>query len=160
MVREGRKAASRKPRMRLPAVGRNPLTEFLWGLHRWVYQVSGGRLGSTLLGHLPVLLLTTQGRRSGLSRTHPLGYLTIENGYVVIASNAGEPRHPAWYHNLRTNPEATVQAGTRRAHVLAREAQGEEREQLWREVVDRDPTYSVYQDRIERLIPLMVLETQ
>ena len=144
----------------MPPVRRSPLIEFLWRLHRWVYQVSGGRIGSTLPGQIPVLLLTSTGRRSGLSRTHPLGYLTVEGGYVVIASNAGERHHPAWYHNLKTNPEAAVQVGTHRAIVKAREARGEERAQFWSEVVEREPSYAVYQDRAERLIPLMVLETQ
>ncbi len=146
--------------MSMPPVRRTPLIEFLWRLHRWVYQVSGGRLGSTLPGQIPVLLLTSTGRRSSLSGTHPLGYLTVESGYVVIASNAGERRHPAGYHNLKANPEATVQAGTHRAIVKAREARGEERAQLWSQVVERDPSCAVYQDRTERLIPLMVLETQ
>ncbi|MFQ5919060.1 MAG: nitroreductase family deazaflavin-dependent oxidoreductase [Thermoplasmata archaeon] len=125
-----------------------------------MYQVSGGRLGSILPGQLPVLLLTTTGHRSGLLRTHPLGYLTQENRYVVVASNAGEPRHPAWYHNLSAHPEAVIQAGTRRMIVRAREAAGEEREALWAEIVGHDPSYAVYQDRTSRLIPLMILEVQ
>lgn len=144
----------------MPPVRRNPLIEFLWGLHRWVYQVSGRRIGSTLPGQISILLLTLTGRQSGLSRTYPLGYLTVEGGYVVIASNAGERQHPEWYHNLKANPEATVQAGTHRAIVKVREARGEERAQLWSRVVEGDPSYALYQDRTERIIPLMVLETQ
>ncbi len=79
---------------------------------------------------------------------------------MVIASNAGEPLHPAWYHNLKAHPEATVQAGTHQVMVGAREAHGEERAPLWAELAEHDPSYAVYQDRTNRLIPLMVLEIQ
>ena len=142
----------------MPAVRRNPLIEFLWSLHRWVYQASRGHLGSTVPGQLPVLLLTTTGRKTGLARTHPLGYLTVDRGYVVIGSNAGEPRHPAWYHNLRARPEAIVQVGPKRFRVTSREAEGTERERLWARVIERDGAYAEYQRRTPRRIPLMVLE--
>lgn len=142
------------------AVRRNGFIELLWGMHRWLYEVSGGRLGSRLPGQLPVLLLTAEGRKSGRPRTHPLGYLTVEDGYVVVASNAGEPRQPGWYHNLKSNPEATVQVGSRHANIRAREAVGEERERLWGKIISLAPAYSVYQEQTKRLIPVMVLETQ
>lgn len=91
--------------------------ELVWSVNRWVYERSGGRLGSWFPGMLPVLLLTTKGRRSGLPRAHPLAYLAVPSGYVVIASNAGEPRQPAWYHNLKATPQATAQLGRRRQTV-------------------------------------------
>ena len=109
---------------------------------------------------LPVLLLTTKGRKSGASRTSPLMYLPRGENFVVIASYLGEPRHPAWFLNLSAEPTADVQIGKVHHRVRAREAEGAEREELWRSVVAKTPDYVEYQKRTSRRIPVVVLEKQ
>jgi deazaflavin-dependent oxidoreductase (nitroreductase family) len=107
---------------------------------------------------MPVLLLTTTGRRSGKPRTRALTYLPQGDGAVVIASFLGEPRHPDWWLNLRADPRATVQRGGTVTVMRAREAEGEERTRLWRELLERAPDYAEYQTRTTRRIPVVVLE--
>ncbi len=140
----------------MATVRRTKLVEFLWRLHRWIYTATGGRLGSQIFG-IPILLLTTTGRKSGQRRTAALYYFKDQDRFVVIASNAGDPRHPAWYLNLAANPEATVRAGPRRWRAQATSAEGEERERLWSMAVALDSAYAEYQKRTERQIPVVVL---
>lgn len=141
----------------MPAVRRTRAMELVWRIHRWLYRASGGRLGGTMMG-MPVLLLTTTGRKSGASRTSALMYLASGEACVVIASNAGEPRHPAWWLNLAAHPRATVQRGGRTTPVIAREAQGEERARLWTRLIQQEPSYDVYRQRTSRQIPVVILE--
>lgn len=131
--------------------------EILWRLHRWTYRVSGGRLGGRLLG-MPVLLLTTTGRRTGKPHTTALTHLVEGRNVVVIASNGGAPNHPAWLLNLRARPEAEIQVGGQRIRVRAREAEGAERERFWSRVVQAMPRYADYKARTSRRIPVVVLE--
>ena len=136
------------------------LVEQFWKWHPRIYRWSGGRL----LGHLTgmdVLLLETRGARSGATRATCLTFFAPSerpDAFVVIGSFLGEPRHPAWVHNLRAHPEATVQVGARRLRVRAREAQGEERARLWSELVSVQPDYRQYEGRTDRVIPVVVLE--
>jgi deazaflavin-dependent oxidoreductase (nitroreductase family) len=139
------------------AATRNALVELFWRVHPKLYRWTGGRLGGRMMG-LPVLLLTTTGRRSGKARTSALLHLPRGEEFVVIASCLGEPRHPSWWLNLERNPEAWVQVGSRRVRVRAREASGEEREELWRAMVARTPDYEEYRKRTARRIPVVVLE--
>lgn len=141
----------------MPAVKRTRTMEMVWRLHRWLYWVSGGRIGGTMMG-MPVLLLTTTGRRSAAPRTSPLMYFPEGDACVVIASNAGEPKHPAWWLNLRQSPRATVQRGGEITPVVAREAQGDERARLWARLVGMEPSYETYRQRTTRQIPVVVLE--
>jgi deazaflavin-dependent oxidoreductase (nitroreductase family) len=133
------------------------MISWLWRLHRWVYRLSGGRVGGRLLG-LPMLLLTTTGRRSGQPHTTALTYLAESAHYAVVASNGGAPQQPAWFHNLRAFPEAQIQVGTRVYRVHAREAQGAERERLWNGMVQLYAGYRGYKARTTRQIPVVVLE--
>ena len=94
--------------------------------HRNIYRLTGGKVGGRL-GRLPVLLLTTIGRKSGRPRTQPLVYTQVGGGYAVIASKGGAPRDPLWYLNLRANPLAEVTVGRETRRLLARDAQGGER---------------------------------
>ncbi|WP_232059043.1 nitroreductase/quinone reductase family protein [Kineobactrum salinum] len=87
-------------------------------------------------GMIATLLLTTEGRKSGQSLTIPLIYGRAGKGYCVIASKGGAPQHPAWFLNLRDNPRVHVQVAADKFEAVAREAEGEEREQLWRQMVD------------------------
>lgn len=139
------------------AVSRNPFVELFWRLHPRLYAWSGGRIGGRLL-NMPVLLLTTRGRKSGRERTTALTYLPRGATYVVIASCLGEARHPQWWLNLLAEPKAHVQVGRRRVAVTAREAEHAERDELWRAVTERAPDYDEYAARTTRKIPVVVLE--
>jgi deazaflavin-dependent oxidoreductase (nitroreductase family) len=139
------------------ALKKNKVVELFWRIHPRLYRWTGGRIGNETM-NMPVLLLTTKGRRSGRPRTRALMYMPDGESFVVIASYLGEPRHPAWWLNLKANPEAEIQVGSRNIAARAREAEGEERERLWDAVVALQSDYTEYQDRTERRIPVVVLE--
>ena len=127
-------------------------------LHRWLYRATGGRLGNNWANdRMPVLLLTTTGRRTGQARTWPVGHIRDGDAYVVIASNGGLSRHPAWYLNLTAQPRAMVEMGATRVEVLADVAQGAERDRLWARVVERYPNFLKYQAGVTRQLPVVVL---
>jgi deazaflavin-dependent oxidoreductase (nitroreductase family) len=129
----------------------------LGGMHVGVYKLTGGKVGGKL-GKAPVLLLTTTGRKSGQQRTTPLLYTREGRGYVVIASKGGAPQNPLWYLNLQANSHAEVIVGRETQQVQARDAQGEERERLWRAMADQYSGYDKYQQKTDRQIPVVVLE--
>jgi deazaflavin-dependent oxidoreductase (nitroreductase family) len=122
-----------------------------------LYRVSGGRLMGKV-NEAPVLLLTTTGRKSGRQRTAPVVYLADGESYVVIGSNAGHSRTPAWSLNLKATPEAEVEVGRRRVPVRARVAEGEERADLWRRHNEQYSGFDEYEARTDRDIALFVLE--
>ncbi len=126
-------------------------------LHRGLFRASGGRLGGRLAG-MPVLLLTTRGRRSGRPRTVPLTYFREGGSIVLVASYGGRPSHPAWFLNLEATPDVEVRIGRERRRLRARRAAPEERARLWPQVVAGYSGYAAYQDRTSREIPLAVLE--
>ena len=142
---------------RVAAVRISPLLRMAWRLHRWLYRLSGGRIG-TRVGPWSALLLMTRGRKSGERRTVGLNYLTDDGRLVVVGSYAGEDRHPAWWLNLLADPRAEVQIGATRYPVTARELAGADRDRMWARVVETDPSYATYQDRTTRRIPVVVLE--
>ena len=130
-------------------------------LHTQAYRLTGGRVGSRVPGLPPILLLDHVGAKSGTKRTIPLAYLRDGDNLVIVASKGGSPRHPSWFHNLRANPETTVQVGSSRQPVTARVATAtEERSQLWPKVVALYGGYEQYQQRTDRQIPLVILEPQ
>lgn len=135
----------------------NAAVELFWRIHPALYRWSGGRIGGRLMG-MPVLLLTTRGRRTGRERTCALLYHPYDSAFVVIASKLGSPTDPAWWKNLEARPEAQIRVGAERIPVRARRAEGEEREELWRAVVDTQPEYAAYAERTPREIPVVVLE--
>ena len=122
-----------------------------------LYRLSGGRLMGKV-NEAPVLLLTTTGRKSGQKRTAPVVYLADGESYVVIGSNAGHRRTPAWSLNLKATPEAEVEVGRRRVPVRARVAEGEERADLWRRHNEQYSGFDEYEARTDRDIALFVLE--
>ncbi len=126
------------------------------GVHTALYRLTKGKVGGRMRG-APVLLLTVRGRRTGKLRTTPLLYGRDGDDLVVIASKGGDPKHPAWYLNLRDG-EADVLVGSERRHVRARDAAGEERERLWALMVSLYGPYEDYQRKTERSIPVVVLE--
>jgi deazaflavin-dependent oxidoreductase (nitroreductase family) len=127
------------------------------GLNRVLYEISGGALGGQLSG-APVLLLTTQGRKTGKPRTTPLLFLADTNDYILVASSGGSPTHPGWFLNLLTNPEVEVQVKRDRKRMSARVATPAERERLWPRLVALYPPYAKYQERTSREIPVVILE--
>jgi deazaflavin-dependent oxidoreductase (nitroreductase family) len=139
------------------AATRNVFVEVFWKIHPALYRWTRGRLGGSMM-NMPVLLLTTTGRKTAAARTNALTYLPAGERYVVIASVLGEPHHPAWWLNLRANPQATIQVRDRTIPVVARETDGAERERFWNEVVGRQPDYAEYQRRTTRRIPVVLLE--
>ena len=122
-------------------------------------RLSKGRYSLTsIMSGLPVVTLTAIGARSGRPRTLPLVGIPDGEKVVLIASNFGRPHHPAWYHNLRANPEARLTGHRRTGTYIAREATGAERERYWGQAVDLYPGYTVYQARAGGgAIPVMVL---
>ena len=124
--------------------------------HAIAYRVSGGRIGGRVAG-VPVLLLTTRGRRSGKRRVTPLGYVEDGPRVVLVASYGGDRRHPAWYRNLEAHPEVRVTQGRATRTMVARTATEAERARLWPRVVAAYGGYQRYQERTSREIPLVVL---
>ena len=126
--------------------------------HTLLYRATNGLIGHTIPGVGPHLLLDHVGAKSGKRRTSPLLYTKDGDDLVIIASKGGNPKHPAWYHNLRANPDTEVQIGGERRRVHARTAEGEERERLWNKAVAQYGGYAGYQKRTKRQIPVVVLE--
>jgi deazaflavin-dependent oxidoreductase (nitroreductase family) len=135
-----------------------PLLRRIMGGHATVYRLTGGLIGHWTPGAAPTLLLDHVGAKSGKTRTSPLSYIRDGDSYVIVASKGGYPQNPAWFHNLKANPDTQVQVKHRRIPVRARVATPEERERLWPEVVKAYNGYAVYQKRTEREIPLVILE--
>lgn len=120
--------------------------------HMWDSAPVGGP------GLLPTLLLHTTGRKSGRASVLPLIYKKVNSGYVIIASKGGAPAHPAWYLNLAANPDCEIQVAHDHYRVKARTAEGDERESLWRQLVEIYPPYTDYQAATARQIPVVVLD--
>jgi deazaflavin-dependent oxidoreductase (nitroreductase family) len=135
-----------------------PLLRRLMGGHAAVYKLTGGLVGHWTPGAAPTLLLDHVGAKSGTKRTSPLSYIRDGDDYVLVASKGGYPQNPAWFHNLKANPDTQVQVKHRKIPVRARVATPEERERLWPEVVEAYKGYAAYQKRTEREIPLVILE--
>jgi F420H(2)-dependent quinone reductase len=122
-----------------------------------VYRLSRGRLLGKV-GTAPVLLLTSTGRRSGQKRTAPVLFFEYGERHVVVGSNAGNERAPAWSFNLKANPDAEIEIRGARRAVRARVAEGEERADLWRKVNDLYEGFDSYDARTSRDIAVFVLE--
>lgn len=126
--------------------------------HVAAYRATDGRIGRRFFKGAPVCLVEHVGRRSGETRTTPLIYVRDGDDVVIVASKGGAAAHPAWWLNLRANPEATVQVDAERWPVRAREADEAERERLWPSLTAVWPAYDDYQARTERRIPVVILE--
>jgi len=121
------------------------------------FRANDGRVGGHFEGRT-LLLLHSRGARSGAERVNPLMYLALDGSYAVFATNSGYANHPGWYHNLRAHPSASVEVGTRAVDVTAREAEGEERAQIWARQVEVAPAFAELQAKTSRLIPVLLLE--
>lgn len=127
-----------------------------------LFRATNGRLGSRwrvgrkFVRGVPVCLLTTTGRRSGLRRTTPLLYLLDAKGVVVVASQGGMPRHPDWFFNLQADPSVHVELPGESFDAVARVVDDAERARLWPRLLELYPSFAVYQARAEREIPVVV----
>jgi deazaflavin-dependent oxidoreductase (nitroreductase family) len=127
--------------------------------HVAIYRRTGGLLGGRVR-ELPVLLLTTTGRKSGQQRTQPLNYLRYGSSYVVTASNSGRDSYPAWFLNLQSDPHATVQVKRKVFPVVARVATEEEQARLWEDLTAKGRNYAEYRKMTDRQIPMLILEPE
>lgn len=128
------------------------------GLHAAVFRASSGRVGGRLFG-MPVLMLTTNGRKTGKRRTTMLTSPVVDDDRVVlVASYGGDHRHPTWFLNLRADPDVEVVMGGRTRRMRARVASAEEKAELWPRVLAGYRGYGQYQERTDRDIPVVVLE--
>ena len=124
--------------------------------HVRVYQETDGDFGYIWNG-VPILLLTTTGRVSGMPRTTPLIHGRDGDDYLVVASMGGAPQHPNWYRNLLARPLAQIQVRGEHMNVTARSATDSEKPRLWEIMTELWPNYDAYQSRTDRNIPVVVL---
>lgn len=121
------------------------------------FRANEGRVGGQFEG-APVLLLTSTGAKSGERRTTPVVYQQDGDRMVIFASKAGAPNNPAWYHNLRANPTATVEVGADKLEVDAIVTEGDERERLFSKQKELMPQFADYERKTTRRIPVVALQ--
>jgi deazaflavin-dependent oxidoreductase (nitroreductase family) len=121
------------------------------------YRANGGKVGGSFEG-APLLLLHTVGARTGQQRVNPMMYQPVAGGYAVFASKGGAPANPDWYHNVLAHPRVAAEIGTRTVELLARVAEGQEREQIWATQKAAYPGFADYERKTTRQIPVIVLE--
>ena len=135
------------------------LTSQVLRVHEALYKGTDGRIGHRMIG-VPTLLLRTTGRRSGVTRTNSLVYARDGADYLVVASNGGADRPPAWLHNLRAKPEVEIQIGRERRAATARivEPSDPDYQRLWKLVNEHNrDRYSAYQAKTTRPIPVVAV---
>ena len=122
------------------------------------YERSGGKDANTLRDTgQPIIVVTTQGNKSGKIRKTPLMRVEHDGDYALVASQGGAPTHPVWYYNLKSDPDAvTIQDGSEPFDMTVHEATGDERDQWWTRAVAAFPPYAEYQRKTERVIPVFV----
>ena len=130
----------------------------LMRLHPKVYRATGGRIGRRLPGLPPLLILDHIGAKSGVERSSVIGYVADGENILLVASQGGNPKNPAWFHNLKANPDARIQIGRELREVQARVAGPGEREELWAKASSAWPVFQRYQEQTDRVIPILVLE--
>jgi deazaflavin-dependent oxidoreductase (nitroreductase family) len=120
------------------------------------FRANGGKAGGMFEG-MPLLLLHNTGAKSGKDYVTPLVYHDDDGRYVVFASKGGAPENPGWYHNLKANPEVSIEVGTETLDVTAEEATGSERDRLYRVQEEEQPQFAEYATKTDRKIPVIVL---
>ncbi|MEU0504210.1 nitroreductase family deazaflavin-dependent oxidoreductase [Nocardia sp. NPDC005998] len=123
------------------------------------FRANEGKVGGMFEG-ARMVLITTTGAKSGRQVTSPLVYLPDGERIVLIASNGGADKHPAWYHNLRANPEFTVEIGTESYPAKAEVVTGTERDELYARMVEIMPGFGEYQANTSRVIPVVAVHRQ
>jgi deazaflavin-dependent oxidoreductase (nitroreductase family) len=140
----------------MKAAVKDAIAKQVSGLNNFLFRKTGGRIGGSI-GKAKILLLTTTGRKSGQPRTVPLVYTPDGERLVLVASYGGDPRSPAWFHNLTANPLVTVELGSEKRTMRAEVADADEKQRLWPMVVDTYKGYEGYQRKTSRDIPLVIL---
>jgi deazaflavin-dependent oxidoreductase (nitroreductase family) len=120
------------------------------------FRSNAGKVGG-MFEQMPILLLHHVGAKSGVERVSPVAYLPEGDEYVIIASKAGAPENPAWYHNLKANPVTEIEVEDRRVPVVATEATGPERDRLYSAQAALLPQFAEYETKTDRKIPVIVL---
>ena len=134
----------------------NPMFEFNKNVIA-EFRSSGGKVGGQFTG-APMILITHTGAKSGKTYTSPLVYSKDGDRFVIIASKAGAPRNPSWYHNLLAHPDVAVEIGTEKFKARVTEAKGAERDRLFAAQASLMPQFNEYQKKTNRRIPVLVLE--
>ncbi len=124
----------------------------------WLLRATGGRVDHAF-GQIPIVLVTVRGARSGIERTVPLLYFSDGDDVILIASSYGRPKFPAWYYNLKANPEVTLEVRGKSARYIAREVEGDEHDRLFELGKKVYRGYTQYEERTKgvRRIPVMRL---
>jgi deazaflavin-dependent oxidoreductase (nitroreductase family) len=120
------------------------------------FRANGGKVAGQFAG-APMVLLTTKGAKSGKTYVHPLVYSKDGDRYVIIASFAGAPKHPSWYHNIVANPTVTLEIGNEKFQAKAKITSGEERERLYNAQAAIMPFFNDYRKKTSRQIPVVAL---
>jgi deazaflavin-dependent oxidoreductase (nitroreductase family) len=128
-------------------------------VHKFLYRMSGGRLGSRM-GWIDVALVETIGRKTGQPRCVPIACYPYRDSIVVSASNSGKESHPVWYLNMQANPAVTVQLGRERYRAIAEDVADDERDALWKTIVQMNKHQGEYLEKARRKIPLVWLRRE
>jgi deazaflavin-dependent oxidoreductase (nitroreductase family) len=121
------------------------------------FRANDGIVGGPFEG-APLLLLHTVGARTGQERVNPVMYQTIPGGYAVFATKGGAPVNPDWYHNVLAHPKVTAEIGTMTVELLAKVAEGDERDQIWSAQKAAFPQFAGYEQKTSRQIPVIILK--
>jgi deazaflavin-dependent oxidoreductase (nitroreductase family) len=121
------------------------------------FRANQGKVDGPFEG-APLLLLHSTGAKTGRERVNPMMYQAVGDAFAVFASKAGADTNPDWYHNLRANPDARIEVGTETLEVRARVLDAAEREPIWQEQKARYPGFAEYEEKTDRVIPVVMLE--
>lgn len=148
---------SKRPRY-LDTKAGDVMIKYASKVNTWLYRRSNGKGAGGTVGNIPVALLTTTGRKTGRPRVSPLYFYRDGDKVVLVASKGGSDKHPLWYGNLKANSKVQVQIKDEVLNLTARDANEQERERYWSELVKMYPSYDDYQSWTDRVIPLVVCE--
>ena len=139
-----------------PPKGLKTVMQFANNIHVALFRISGGKFANTV-ANLPLLLITTSGRKSGKPHTNPVAYIKDGPGYLVTASAGGADWHPGWYLNLKKTPEVKIQIGEKPFPVQAEITSGEERTRLYKKFKEASGNFEKYEKNTSRVIPVIRL---
>jgi len=157
LKKQGMTSAQPQSRPYPPLVAR--LARAAIAAHVALYRLSGGKIGGQAQ-HMPVLLLTTTGRKSGKQHTTALVYMPDRDDFIVVASNGGQARLPNWWLSMRKSKQAQIEVGRKRVRVSVQEANGEERQRLWSRIIAYRAGHEAYQERTPYPLPVVILHPE